>query len=237
MRIAYLSILLLSNAFCYGQSGYQSIAGFDFLEVVKPGELSERPIPVIIGFHYSSSDPSYAVTDYDEISSPVRLILPKGNFQKRDGWSYFPTDYYTKDSVSQVAISRKTLDSIAVFVKAIGEKYKTKPLVAGFSQGGDLSLLLAIYYPEIIRAGFPLAGFLHRQRWEDAKKNAQKDVGIYIYQGDADKIVSAQYTQAQVKELGQFFNIHLNLYPGLGHDFNAQMKKDYAKLMEKILNR
>jgi phospholipase/carboxylesterase len=122
-----------------------------------------------------------------------------------------------------------------VFLKSIIKKYKVKPIVAGFSQGGDISFLLAIYYPDLIKAAFPLAGFVHRQRFDDVKKHTQRKVPIYIYQGEDDKIVSVNYSRKEVLELRSFFSISITTYPGLGHDFSPQMKRDYAALMKTYL--
>jgi phospholipase/carboxylesterase len=210
---------------------YQSINGFKYLEAVKNTSGIEADLPVIIAFHYSSSTPQETVNEYDQITAPVRIILPQGNFRKRAGFTYFPADYYSKDSLTQISISRITVDSIASFVRAIGKKYNRKPIVAGFSQGGDISFLLAIYYPELITAAFPLAGFVHRQRINDIKLHAQKAVPVLIYQGEDDKIISVEYSKREVEELGEYFSISLKTYPGLGHDFSPRMKKDYASRM------
>lgn len=234
-RCAVISLLIMSFA-GYSQKTYQSAEGFQYLEVVKNTTAIEADLPVIIGFHYSSSTPQEAVNDYDQITGPVRIILPQGNFKKRAGYTYFPTDYYAKDTLTQISISKQTLDSVAAFVKSIGEKYKRKPSVAGFSQGGDISFLLAIYYPELITAAFPLAGFVHRQRIEDCKTHAQKSVPILIYQGEDDKIVSAVYSKRSVQELSKYFSISIKTYPDLGHDFSPQMKKDYASRMSEFFN-
>jgi pimeloyl-ACP methyl ester carboxylesterase len=235
LALLLFSILMSSEA--QKPSEYQIVNGFRYLEtVLNASNSTEADLPVIIGFHYSSSTPQEAVGDYDQIKQPVRLILPQGNFRKRSGFSYFPPDYYIKDSLTQIGISKMTVDSIALFVKAIGDKFNRKPIVAGFSQGGDLSFLLAVYYPTLIRAAFPLAGFIHRQRWNDARLQGQKETPIVIYLGEDDKIVSAAYSRQEVNALKTHFTISLKTYPALGHDFSPAMKKDYADLMIKVLN-
>jgi len=228
----FLLIVLIVGVHAGYSQGYQQAAGFNYLEMVKG---SGTDLPVIIAFHFSSSKPVDAIAEYDSLKIPVRIIAPRGNFRKRDGYSYFPSDYYSKDSLTQMTLARQTLDSVAVFVKTIGEKYKAKPIVAGFSQGGDLSFLLAVYYPGLIRAAFPLAGFIHHQRWNDATKHTQKSVPIYMYQGDADKIINVDFSRREVAALKPFFAISLTTYPGLGHDFSPAMMRDYAETMRRIL--
>ena len=225
---------MLVTTTCYAQQAKQA-AGFQYIEVVINTDESADDLPLIIGFHYSSSTPQEAVYDYDEITIPVRIILPQGNFKKRKGYTYFPADYYTKDSLTQMAIAKQTVDSIALFVEAVTKKYNRKAVVAGFSQGGDISFLLAVYYPELITAAFPLAGFIHLQRMEDIKKHAHTTVPIEIYQGMEDKIVSVVYTQRIVGALRNYFRISLKPYPGLGHDFSPAMKRDYAAAITRAL--
>lgn len=236
MKLFALGLMLACPFICFSQYHYQQTNGIKFLEAVKNTTAIDADLPVIIGFHYSSATPQEAVNDYDQIKAPVRLILPKGNFIKRSGFSYFPPDYYAKDSLTQTSISKIALDSIASFVRAIGNKYNRKPIVAGFSQGGDISFLLAVYYPELITAAFPLAGFLHRQRLDDVKNHSQKSVPILIYQGEADKIISVEYTRKMVQEISRYFTISVKTYPDLGHDFSPEMKKDYAARMSDFLN-
>src|SRR5688572_22002821 len=139
MKKALSLFFVLSGFICSAQKDYQLVAGFKYLEAVKGNAQPDDNLPIIIGFHFSSSNSQETAADYDSIKIPVRLILPQGNFRKREGYTYFPPDYYSKDSLTQMIIAKQTLDSIASFVKAIREKYKTKPIVAGFSQGGDLS--------------------------------------------------------------------------------------------------
>lgn len=210
----------------------KQIEGFSYLDTVINNPTGLKDLPLIVAFHYSSSNPKEAFTDYDSLKVPARIIAPCGNFTKRGGYTYFPPDYYSQDSLMQIISSKKTVDSIAVFLKAISKKYKTKPIVAGFSQGGDISFLLAIYYPELIKAAFPLAGFVHRQRFDDVKKHAHLRSPIHVFQGDDDKIVSADYSKNEVSELSSYFVISITTYPGLGHDFSPVMKRDYAELME-----
>jgi phospholipase/carboxylesterase len=231
-----LVLALFSTAAC-AQSDYQIAEGFKYVEIVRNTENVRVDLPVIIGFHYSSSTPQEAANDYDQITIPVRIILPQGNFRKRAGYTYFPVDYYSKDTLSQISISKQIVDSIAVFVNTIGDKYNRKPIVSGFSQGGDLSFLLAVYYPDLITAAFPLAGYIHSKRWTDEGLQKQKLTPIFIYQGEEDKIVPVAYSRNEVNTLKKYFTISLKTYSGLGHDFSPAMKNDYADIMTKMLSK
>jgi predicted esterase len=223
---------------CFAQPGnpaYYSAEGFDYYEIVKTGESNNKQLPLLVAFHFSSSTPEELISYYDSLQMPVRIIIPRGNYPKRNGYSYFPQDHYAKDSLSQMITVKGTVDSMAVFLKAISRKYKVKPVVSGISQGGDISLLLAIHYPQLIKAAFPLLGFIHRQAYEGMKGSSVKGVPVYMFQGEDDKIVSVNYTQKEVAFLKNKFQITLSTYPQTGHDVTAAMEKDYSALMRPLL--
>jgi predicted esterase len=212
---------------------YGVLEGFRYCEITNGEETGNNNLPLVVLFHYSSSTPEELLTYFDSLTVPVRLILPRGNHRKRGGYSYYIPDHYAKDSVTQKLSVKQTADSVAAFIKAIGKKYKTRPVVSGISQGGDLSLLLAFYYPQLIKASFPIAGFVHRQAFDDFKKAPAKSVPVFIFQGEDDPIVSLKYTQREVAVLSKVFRISLFTYPKTGHDVSPEMKKAYSSLISK----
>ncbi|HEY0677285.1 MAG TPA: peptidoglycan DD-metalloendopeptidase family protein [Chitinophagaceae bacterium] len=208
------------------------IANFEYIEIVKGKESSEMPL--LIAFHYSGGNPLETLRDYDSLKNPVRIIIPRGNFLKRDGFSYYPTDYYQKDSVTQFALARRTVDSLALFIMQIEKKYKQKAVVSGISQGGDISLLLAIYYPALCKASFPFAAVIHPHIIESLKIKPAREVPVYLFQGEDDKIIPVSVTRKKVEQIGSGMNIRLQTYANLGHDISLQMKVDYSKLIDGI---
>lgn len=234
-------LLLLLCAFTealYGQSNYthhQSIEGFEYIEVIK-GTENEK-LPLLIAFHYSGGNPAETIADYDSIKKPIRIIIPRGNNKKREGFSYYPADYYQKDSLTQFSLSKVTVDSIARFVQAIEKKYKQKAIVSGISQGGDIAFLLAANYPELCKASFPFAAVIHSAITKELKTKAvKKKIPIYLFQGESDKIVSVFVTRKKVEEIGNSLQIRLYTYPDVGHDISLQMKIDYSEIIDKMKN-
>lgn len=237
-KLFYCFILLVMTNAAIAQTPkpvYRSLAGFQYLEVVKGKVGKHEAYPLLIAFHYSSGRPQETIADYDSLKTPVRIIIPRGNHAKRAGFSYFPVNYYKEDSATQVKLSRKTLDSLAVFVKAIEANYHTRAVVSGISQGGDLTWLLAVYYPRLCKAAFPFAGFIHRQSFAGILKLPVNKVPVYLYQGEADPIIAVDYTRAAVKKLGTKLTLKLTTYPGVKHDISLSMKKDYSLLIDKML--
>ncbi len=233
-NIQIFVFIFLSTTLCAQQKHnlQPSIEGFQYIEHSKGPNNGN--LPLLIAFHYSSGNPLETIADYDSLKKPVRIILPKGNYNKRNGYSYFPLDYYQKDSISQQSISKTTVDSIAKFVKAVEKKYKPKAIVSGISQGGDIAFLLAIYYPELCKASLPFAAVIQPFVSEQLKNKPIKKIPIYLFQGEADKIVSVYTTQKRVKEIGRMLKIKLKTYTDLGHDISPQMKIDYSKIIDKL---
>lgn len=234
-------LLVLLCAFVdtlFGQSknNYQpSVEGFEYIEVAKGKDNGK--LPLLIAFHYSGGNPMETIADYDSIKSPIRIIIPKGNYKKRDGFSYYPADYYQKDSFTQFSLSKITVDSIAGFVRSIEKKYKQKAIVSGISQGGDIAFLLAKYYPKLCKASFAFAAVIHSNFIEDLKnKPVTKKTPIYLFQGESDKIVSVLITRKKVEEIGNRLQIKLYTYPDVGHDISLQMKIDYSEIIDKMNN-
>ncbi|NOT93882.1 alpha/beta hydrolase [Ferruginibacter sp.] len=234
-QLILLILLFAFNNTLIGQrktTFQQSVNGYEYIEIVK-GNSNEK-LPLLIAFHYSGGNPSETIADYDSLKNPVRIIIPKGNYIKRNGFSYYPVDYYQKDSSAQFTLSKITVDSIAVFVKAIENKYKQKAIVTGISQGGDIAFLLAMYYSELCKASFPFAAVIHSTIIEELKNKPVKKIPIYLFQGESDEIVPVSTTRKKLDSIGKKLQIKFYSYPNVGHDISLQMKIDYSKIIDKL---
>ncbi len=237
MKHKFLLVVLCAFAgTLFGQSkptSTLSAEGFDYIEIVKGQDNGK--LPLLIAFHYSGGNPLETISDYDSIKTPIRIIIPKGNYRKREGFSYYPADYYQQDSLIQFSLSKITVDSIAKFVQSIEKRHQQKAIVSGISQGGDIAFLLAVYYPELCKASFPFAAVIHYTGIRELKdKPVKKRIPIYLFQGENDKIVAVSSTKRKVEEIGNGLQIKLFTYPNLGHDISLQMKIDYSKIIDKI---
>jgi predicted esterase len=200
---ASLILLVFCAHLLFSQHKYDSaltVKGFEYIEFAK---VKEEKLPLLIAFHYSGGNPFETISDYDS---------------------------YQKDSLTQFAISKITVDSLARFVKSIEKKYNQKAIVSGISQGGDIAFLMAKYYPELCKAAFCFAAVIHSDIVKELKDKPVRKIPIYMFQGEDDKIVSVLATKRKVKEIGERLQLKLYTYPGLGHDISPQMKIDYSTL-------
>lgn len=231
---AILAFFLTKQLHAQQVPPYQkAVAGFQYIETTNGS--AKKNLPLIIAFHYSSGNPVATLADYEGLQHPARIIIPKGNYPKRDGYSYYPADYYQKDSLTQFSLAKKAVDSLAAFINAIEKTYKQKAIVTGISQGGDIALLLAVYYPQYCKASFPFAAVIHPGMIEYVKKNPVSKIPICLFQGEADEIVKVETTRKKIKEIGESLQIDLFTYPGLGHDISPEMKTDYLKRIDELI--
>jgi phospholipase/carboxylesterase len=230
-----LALLLFTNSVYTQESNYKKMAGFDYLEVLHGTESDRKDLPLLIAFHYSSGSPEKTTSDYTDIDVPVRILLVRGNYRKRDGYSYYPVNHYTMDSLQQIKTAHRTVDSIAAFLSAAATKFGAQPIVSGISQGGDIAFMLAIYHPELCKASLPFAAFVHSQTYQEILQEAKNNSPVYLYQGEDDPIIDINYTRNAVEILRTRLTLQLTSYPGLGHDISPKMKKDYSALLNNLL--
>lgn len=214
-----------------------SLEGTRYLVFETTGADPEAALPMIVGLHYSSAKPEAMVEYFDHIDFPARIVLPQAEYPRRDGYSWFPTDYAELSQAKQDAAATDAERKMAAFAKGVRERHPTrgKPAVMGISYGGDVSFLLAIRHPQEFSASFPVAArFL--PTWMP-KSNACKPhcPPIRAMHGDADTTVPIGPTRdavAQLKKAG--FDVTLTPYAGVPHDFDQHMERDFAEQARKL---
>lgn len=208
-------------------------AGFRYLVFETAGAKSEAALPMIVGLHYSSAKPETMLEYFDGINFPARILLPQGAHPRRDGYSWFPTYYEQLGQAAQDAAVFDAEKRLASFVSAVSAEYPTrgKPMVMGISYGGDLSFLLATRHPELFSAAFPVAARFPLAWMPQTNTCKSACPPILAMHGDADQTVPMAATQEAVERLKEMrFDVELKPYPGVGHDFDAQMERDFAEL-------
>lgn len=205
----------------------KSLAGVAYEELVR-GAAPDQAMPLLIALHYSGGSAAESFDNYDQVVGPVRILVPLGAYPKRRGLSYFPIDYYQRSPTEQLRIARATSDRLALFVAAAAALHHAQPVVSGISQGGDLSLMLAVDHPELIKAAFPLAAVIPEGLTPGPSPSRGRRPCIVVMQGEDDPIVEVSRTRSRVAALSRSLPIVLKTYPGLGHDISDAMKADYT---------
>ncbi len=240
MASVVLTVLTTASAFAAQsvEPRESNEAGFRYLVFETAHAKPDESLPTIVGLHYSSAKPETMVEYFDSIDFPARIVLPQGEYPRRDGYSWFPDDYADLAQTRQDAAVYATEKKLAAFVERIGERYpgRGKPVVMGVSYGGDLSFLLAIRHPQLFSGSFPIASrFL--PSWMPAA-NACKPAcpPIRAMHGDADATVPMEPTRDAVAQLKKkAFDVSMTPYPDVPHDFDPRMQRDFAAQARELL--
>lgn len=159
----------------------------------------------------------------------VRYVFPEGKYEtghNLGGKSWYIGELEFYDSWSNARQAEAILDTaheMAAFMKKIAPSGKR--IVTGMSQGGDLSIMLAVHYPELIHAALPAAGRLFPPSNFDAKGQALPPV--HLYQGEVDENVPVELAQnAHTWLQNHDYTTTLTIYPDVGHDYSMEMIED-----------
>ena len=213
-------------------------AGYRYLVLETAGAKPGALLPMIVGLHYSGARPETMLEYFDQIDFPVRIVLPQGAYTRREGYSWFSTDYAQLSAAQQDDAAFDAERKLSAFVDSATAKYATrgKPIAMGISYGGDLAFLLAIRDPDKVRAAFPVAArFL--PAWMPKTNTCKPHCPpIYAMHGDADTTVPMGPTQQAAARLREMdFDVAFEPYPGVAHDFDARMEKDFSEKAKSLL--
>jgi len=234
MLRAALAVLLLTPA-SPARADPGQLAGIAYEEAVRGEARGGEPMPLLVVFHYSGGTAAEAFEQYDEIAGPVRILVPLGAYPKRSGLSYFPVDYYRRDPAEQFRIALETVEALAAFLEAAEATYGRTPVVSGISQGGDISLLLAVRHPEVVAAAAPLAAVIPEALAIPPERVRAGGPCILMMQGEADPIVAVSRTRSLAASRLTGLPFRLTTYPDVGHDISPAMKRDYTAFIDRAL--
>jgi phospholipase/carboxylesterase len=199
----------------------------------------EDALPMIVGLHYMTGSPETSRDDHGGLDFPARLILPAGPYPADGGHSWFPDGYYEWDESRQAKTTLAMADQLADFITRVVALRPTvgKPIVTGYSQGGDLSYVLALHHPELIRAALPMGARLPAAWRPDRLSIPVEDApSVFVFHGREDPIVSvagAREAAAYLEGLG--ISVELHEYADTGHAYPESMRSDYRRIAADLL--
>ena len=242
-RFAFYFLLLLlfsaAAAKAQPQTELKELAGYKYKQQLVNTDKAEARLPIVIGIHWSTSTPDEFAQYLTGIKKPARLILLQGQYPKRAGFSYFPSEpknYYDLPADEKMSVLLQEAEKLSRFIEEITKLYNPskKPFIIGASQGGDLSYVTAIRYSHLISRAFPLLATMDNRIIAKAPKSS---VPIDVFHGTADPIVSFATVQEHVRMLEKNgYKVKLHSYKDIKHDISDQMQNDYIELINKKLD-
>lgn len=212
---------------------------FEFVEHITGGADPADSLPMVVALHYMTGTPQTSARDYGDLDFPARVILVAGNTPLGGGFSFFSTDYYDQPMDFQEQEALAVASALAEFIEDLRGQRPTKgrTMVTGFSQGGDLSYLLALRYPRFIGAALPMGGRL-LPGWRSAiQPPGVAPPRVEVFHGEVDSIVPI----AQARDAVGFLNATgipatLHAYPETDHQYPEEMKRDYESILHQLVS-
>jgi len=206
-------------------------------EEVQYGSV-EAYTPIVVMVHYMGGNASAMHFILEGFPQALRAIFLQARYSSGDeigGFSWYPDEeaFYDRSEAEQAPDIRAEADRLAAFLADLKKLYPAKIAVSGMSQGGDLSLALAAYHPELLDMAIPCAGRLSAPMRPASMNHASSVLPlVYLKQGAIDPIVSvesAREAAAWLKSVG--YQVELQEYPQVGHDISRDMVKDIQQLL------
>lgn len=212
---------------------------FEFVEHVTGGADNSDSLPMVVALHYMTGTPQTSARDYGDLDFPARVILVAGKTPLGNGFSFFSADYYDQPMDFQEREALSVASELADLIKDLRETRPTKgrTMVTGFSQGGDLSYLLALRYPRLMGGALPMGARL-LSGWRSATKlPGVAAPRVEVFHGESDSIVPI----AQAMDAVEFLNTigipaTLHAYPETDHQYPEEMKRDYESILAELVH-
>ena len=195
-----------------------------WVERVVGAEDDASPLPMIVMAHGLGDRPESMLSVLAEFPGPARIIAPRAPDAWHEGWSWFPTRVSGDEEVlaGQIAAVSdrfvKDLEGVVATRPTTG-----KPILTGFSQGGMLSLAVAVRHPEAIAAAVPVAGWLPEPLWPAAVPPGAPP--IHALHGLDEEVLPFARTAAGVDAVRKVgWTADMQAFPGVGHRIPPQVR-------------
>jgi predicted esterase len=181
--------------------------------------------PTVLALHYMTGDAASLQVLFKGVDRPMRVLFLQGRYPYEGGYSWYSDEehFYDRAEVEQAPDIKQEADAIAAFLSAYKAQYSGKIAVTGMSQGGDLTLALCAYYPDLLHLALSMAGRLSSvMRPEQPPQTSLPRISMM--QGADDPIVSVASAEEAVEWLKQSgYEAELHVYPGVGHAISYGM--------------
>ncbi|MFK7987450.1 MAG: alpha/beta hydrolase [Sandaracinaceae bacterium] len=215
-------------------------AGLEYL-LIEPRELPEdAELPMVVYLHGRSSVPTPPNQAFYDLETPVRVIMPRGPARSGAGYAWMPVSARGGETPE---LTGALVENAARLARAMGEwrqRHPTRgrPIVMGFSQGGMLTMELALHHPEAISAAIPLAGWVPPTRMPARRDPYGPAIQIRGVHGSADPILSASRSVSVVRRLEALgYPADIEVVRGARHEMTLEMRELARERLQDALSR
>jgi len=229
------------NDTVFAKGKIEQIAGLVFHEAVRGNAKIEDRLPLVVSLHGQGDKPD--TSQFSDFGFPVRVVWPQAATPHEGGYQWFP--FMTMEQPTptlDLDIEHATVN-VARFIKEYMKLRPTKglPVIVGFSQGGMISLAMAVKFPDRIAAVHPISANLPSKLWPslgsvDGKAPNDHLPRIRALHGTNDIIVAILPTQTTLKEMrASGYDVTSYEFDGVGHELTIEMGNILAvQLVESV---
>lgn len=200
--------------------------GIYYLEVVIGEAAWDDPLPMIVVLHGRGASAQIPGGPFLDLSHPVRVIVPQAPDRLGSGFQWLPV-YVGQGLVDRLSATLfQTASRLAEMVRALSHERPTRglPILTGFSQGGLLTLTLAIHHDDVVGAAFPLAGWLPPPIEPTYRRDDLRFPPIRAMHGTADPTIPIAPTRDLFQRLeGMGYDVDLVEFEGVEHTMSSDM--------------
>jgi phospholipase/carboxylesterase len=214
--------------------------GLYLIEVILGEAAFEDPLPMVVLLHGRGDRVRVPGGPFGGVPTPMRLILPQGPQRLGQGYTWLPVSITQNRPADLGQSLRERAGQLADLVRTLQSSHPTlgKPVVAGFSQGGMLTLTLALHHGDLFAAAFPLASWAPPMLWPGGGPNEEGPLPIRSLHGDADPIIPLGPTRDLFARLeAQGWDVFLQTFEGVGHIMSPAMNAVFEQWLEETLGR
>ncbi|MFK7989103.1 MAG: alpha/beta hydrolase [Sandaracinaceae bacterium] len=214
-------------------------AGLFYIEAVfGRGAQFESTMPMAVLIHGRGDRARIPGGPFWGLSSPIRVIVPQAPDPLGDGFEWLPVRVGSGlfDRLTTSLMARSS--HVARFLREMQERVPTagRPMVVGFSQGGLLTLALAVHHSDVVSAAFPLAAWLPPALVPQYRREDVVFPRIRSVHGRADRIIPLRPTQEVFDSLeGAGFEVELVPFDGVEHTMSADMNAQLHSWLDEAL--
>jgi phospholipase/carboxylesterase len=215
-----------------GVDGVYETGGLRYVVHLTGGARADEKLPLVIDLPGGNAQPQSTARHVDGLlHEKARVVIPYGGVQFGRGYAWFPQGSGHANAHADLARAMPPVISrVSRGIDAIAAAWPTqgKPVVAGFSQGAELTYALALTHPQEFGYACALSGQVPPEVIRRAHPSGQLPE-VHGYHGDRDNLIDvrdAKRTVSSLRRLG--FTADLKEYPershndaGTGPDFGA----------------
>jgi phospholipase/carboxylesterase len=194
--------------------------GIFFLEVVIGEASFEDELPMLVVLHGRGGSAQIPGGPFLGLTHPVRVIVPQATERLGEGYEWLPV-YVGQGLVDRLSATMFEQSSrVARLLRRVAENRPTigRVIVSGFSQGGLLTITLALYHDDLVGEAFPLACWLPPPLVPTYRRSDLYYPRIRSMHGMADPTIPLGPTEELFRTLVTLgFDATLVTFPGVEH--------------------